>query len=114
MVSCLSRLDYPNAPLLEVGTRSRPIALPMELCVISPGQRRLKLTPEQTSEMIRHAAARPQVRANFITDTVARTSGFDSDPNLKEFGIKVEPRMIEVGFSCSSRSENRGNWRHFR
>lgn len=87
----------PLVPCLEGGSRKRPIALPLELCTIAPGQRRLQLTPDQTAAMIRTAAARPHQRAEFITRIMQRTTGFESDPHLREFGVRVDPRMIKVG-----------------
>lgn len=94
----MCRLEMPDAPCLEAGSGSRRIALPMELCTIAPGQRHLRLTPDQTATMIRTAAAPPSERERFITETVGQTAGFGNDPQLREFGVRVEPRMIEVNW----------------
>jgi hypothetical protein len=55
-------LRFPNLPCINVGpSSSKPVFIPPEMCATVPGQRRTKLTPMQTREIIKLAAQRPQV-----------------------------------------------------
>lgn len=71
----------------------------MEVCKIASGQRKLKLDERQTSEMIKTAAKRPQDRAAFIEKAVTEQANFPNDPVAKAFGLKVNPKMMEVEVS---------------
>jgi hypothetical protein len=56
-------LRFPNLPCINVGpSSSKPVFIPPEMCAVVPGQRRTKLTPMQTREIIKLAAQRPMVR----------------------------------------------------
>lgn len=80
-----------------MGNTKRPIYLPLEVCKIAKGQRRLKLDERQTAEMIKTAGKKPQERANFIQRAVNEQAKFPTDPVIAAFGMKVDPRMMEVG-----------------
>lgn len=57
-------LRFPNLPCINVGpSSSKPVFIPPEMCETVAGQRRTKLTPMQTREIIKLAAQRPMVRA---------------------------------------------------
>ncbi|KAF2021031.1 Piwi-domain-containing protein [Aaosphaeria arxii CBS 175.79] len=96
------RLQLPQAPLVNYGTRESPKWIPGELCSILPGQlaRRL-LSGKQTSEMIKFAARRPVDNAESIvrdglqvTKIMPVAQGLNT--NLKPFGIKVATTLLTV------------------
>ena len=99
----MRRLQHPQAPCLNVGTATRPIYLPTEVCKIAKGQRRLKLDERQTAEMIKVAAKKPRERAAFIEQAVTQRANFPEDPTVNAFGMRVVPRMMEVGLTCMTR-----------
>ena len=70
--------------------------MPMELCTVAPGQRRLKLNEKQTAAMIKLAAQKPWDRQARIADYVNKTSGLLTAPTPKEFSLTVSPKMMEV------------------
>ena len=43
----MSRLQHPQLPCLNVGRATKVIWMPLELCHIAKGQRRLKLNPDE-------------------------------------------------------------------
>ena len=43
----VSRLQHPQLPCLNVGRATKVIWMPLELCHIAKGQRRLKLNPDE-------------------------------------------------------------------
>ncbi len=45
---------------------SRKVSIPPELCIIRPGQRKLKLEPGQTDMMIKFTARQPEDRRQYI------------------------------------------------
>lgn len=56
-------LKYPNFPCLQVGSETKKVFLPLEVCDITTGQHyKRKLQPQQTAEMIRFTATPPQDR----------------------------------------------------
>ncbi|KAG9732858.1 Piwi-domain-containing protein, partial [Aureobasidium melanogenum] len=74
-------LQYPDLPVLNVGTRSDPSYLPIELASVLPGQpvRRL-LSGSQTEHMLRFAARAPRLNAESIAGTPGnglKTMGFN-------------------------------------
>lgn len=71
--------------------------MPMELCNVAPGQRRLKLNEKQTAAMIKLAAQKPWDRSARIQEYVSKSSGLLQDQTLKDFNLTVSPKMIEVG-----------------
>ena len=85
---------------MNVGSPKKPTYLPIEVCKIAAGQRRLKLDDRQTSEMIKTAAKRPHERAAFIEKAVNEQAKFPDDPVAKAFGLKISPKMMEVSLLC--------------
>ncbi|KAI1771467.1 Piwi-domain-containing protein [Hypoxylon cercidicola] len=84
------RLRRPQWPIIE---SSRGGYFPMELCNTIPHQRyNYKLNPQQTSDMIKQAATRPQKRRNDIMEGVKHLK-WNQDPCLKAFGINVSSTM---------------------
>ena len=70
--------------------------MPIELCNVAPGQRRLKLNEKQTAAMIKLAAQKPWDRSGRIHEYVSKSSGLLQDQTLKDFNLTVSPKMIEV------------------
>ena len=106
----MCRLKYPTAPCLNVGSPQRPSYLPLEVCSIAPGQRRLKLDERQTAEMIKTAAKKPHERAAFIEKAVNEQAQFPNDPVAKAFGLKINPKMMEVNLQWSVSLEELSVW----
>ncbi|OAA54541.1 eukaryotic translation initiation factor [Niveomyces insectorum RCEF 264] len=80
-------------PVVET---TRDGAFPMEVCHVLPWQRyNFKLNSAQTADMIKFAVTRPAERGKNITENVNRL-GWNTDENLREFGIRVNPNMAQV------------------
>ncbi|KAK3675877.1 hypothetical protein LTR78_004069 [Recurvomyces mirabilis] len=63
-------LQQPKLPVLNVGTRTDPQYLPVELCTVLPGQPYTRLlSGDQTSEMLKFAARFPNLNAMSIAGT---------------------------------------------
>lgn len=88
-------LKYPNLPAVNIGSKRKPTWLPMELCQVAPGQRCSNINDLDTAEIIRHTSQKPKFRADNIMDQV-RSAGFENDPYLAAFGMKVDLRMEQV------------------
>ncbi|KAH8777302.1 eukaryotic translation initiation factor-like protein 2C 2 [Hyaloscypha finlandica] len=66
---------------------------PMELCHLIPNQRyNFKLSPDQTSAMIKFAVTRPKQRIESINHGVGMLK-WNEDPYLKHFGMNIDPNM---------------------
>ena len=118
------RLKYPNMPLVEVGGKNR-VHLPMEVLRVIKGQRMsAKLTPDQTSVMIKKTTQKPHLRVQTIQQQTAENE-YDRDPVLSEFHVSVKQRMVRLNgrvlpppmlqYNTSSRQStvkpNDGVWR---
>ncbi|KAG9595302.1 Piwi-domain-containing protein, partial [Aureobasidium melanogenum] len=94
-------LQHPELPVLNVGTRSDPSYLPIELASVLPGQpvRRL-LSGSQTEHMLRFAARAPRLNAESIAGTPGnglKTMGFNGPAQvLNNFGIDIGKELITV------------------
>ncbi|KAH0342200.1 Piwi-domain-containing protein, partial [Aureobasidium melanogenum] len=94
-------LQHPDLPVLNVGTRSDPSYLPIELATVLPGQpvRRL-LSGSQTEHMLRFAARAPRLNAESIAGTPGnglKTMGFNGPAQvLNNFGIDIGKELITV------------------
>ncbi|XP_066249645.1 protein argonaute-2-like isoform X2 [Euwallacea similis] len=85
------RVMYPNLPTLWVGNQNRQdrILLPLELCTIIEGQNvNRKMTENQTSKMIRHAATDTATRKKKIIQGI-EMANYNHNPCVKEFGFSV-------------------------
>ncbi|KAH6682517.1 Piwi domain-containing protein [Halenospora varia] len=79
-----------NLPLI---TTERDGMFPMELCQLVPNQQyKFKLSPDQTSAMIKFAVTRPQARIGSINHGVGMLS-WNTDKYLNHYQIKVENQM---------------------
>ena len=64
---------YAHLPCLHVGNPKKSVYIPMELCETVPGQRCLKkLNEDQTANMIKLTAKRPDQRKKAIDDIVCK------------------------------------------
>ncbi|KRY38161.1 putative protein tag-76 [Trichinella spiralis] len=90
-------LKYPNLPLVQVGSKTKAIYFPVELCQVANCQRyNKKLKACQTTSIIRFASTDAPTRNLKCIDMVKK-SNFNSDPFLKSFGvqIKAEPMIVD-------------------
>lgn len=81
-------LQYPTLPTVDVGSRTKPILIPLELCVIIPGQLRSKsITGEISAKIIEHAAMLPQDRYRNITTGSTFFDALAGDQDADHFGL---------------------------
>lgn len=81
-------LQYPTLPTVDVGSRTKPILIPLELCVVIPGQLRSKsITGEISAKIIEHAAMLPQERYRNITTGSTFFDALASDQDAAHFGL---------------------------
>ncbi|KAL8726906.1 MAG: hypothetical protein Q9166_006395 [cf. Caloplaca sp. 2 TL-2023] len=87
-------LQWPDLPVVQC-TRKK-IVYPMELCTMMPGQRYpYKLNEQQTSQMIKFAVQPPDQRLASI-QAGTRMLGWDNDPVLKHYGLRINPEPINT------------------
>ncbi|KAF2762224.1 Piwi-domain-containing protein [Pseudovirgaria hyperparasitica] len=88
----------PSLPLINVKSKENPTYLPVEVCYVRAGQAApSKLSPSQTQQMIRFAVRKPRQNAHSITKDGPRVLGLHSvNPLWREFGLKVDPKLISV------------------
>ncbi|KAJ1508965.1 hypothetical protein HMI54_002762 [Coelomomyces lativittatus] len=94
-------LQYPKLPCIVSdprGGQGKSVSLPIELCIINPGQRnRGKLTDEQTSAIIRSAALKPLDRQRKIKELASALLDLEaSNPTLNAFGIKMDSNFVAL------------------
>lgn len=71
-------------PVVNVGSKDKPVYLPVEVCQIEPGQPvGTKLSPSQTSQMLAFAVRfrTPAQNAGSIVSTGANMLGIGENPN---------------------------------
>ncbi|KDQ20605.1 hypothetical protein BOTBODRAFT_151362 [Botryobasidium botryosum FD-172 SS1] len=85
-------------PLVDVGTKEKPILLPPEVCTILPNQPfRGKLSDAHTASMITYACQPPNVNlASIIGEGLPRLGYVPSQQPLQNFGISVGASMAVV------------------
>ena len=92
-------LEYPNLPLLWVGSKQKTIYIPMEFCqmVEQPMPRKKKLADDAVAKMIRFTAVKPADRQKKIVESLVKcNSKYKDDPYCKEFGISVSGEMATL------------------
>lgn len=99
------KIRYPDLPTVNIGSKQRPLLIPAELVQVPGGQNRSsKVKGDMTAQMIRLAAAKPQDRVTFLTDTgvLNNDSGgivnvLSNDVTSKAFGLdSVRPELLQV------------------
>lgn len=92
------RLQHLELPCVHVGARNRQIFLPVEVCVVAARQRCMRLSDQQTTQMLRVACVAPVQRKRDIEaimrDHIAPQAPAPRDPVLPAFGLTIESRMI--------------------
>jgi hypothetical protein len=63
---------------------------------VIPGQRKLRLDPGQTMEMLKAAEQSPSEKSAHI-QTIFDSMGFDKEPTLKAWGTAVSNKLVTVG-----------------
>lgn len=90
-------LKYPELPVLHVGSRTRNIYLPLELCGIPAGQAtNRKVTPNCVAAMIKYSATSTDDRKRKIMDLLRRIDYASQNGEVKGFGINVEKGFQKV------------------
>ncbi|KAL9244297.1 hypothetical protein vseg_018089 [Gypsophila vaccaria] len=83
-------------PCLDVGTPSKPIYLPVELCSMVSLQRYKKsLSPAQQVTLVEKTKQKPLERMKALTDEV-ENSHYKNDPLLATCGISIEKTFMHV------------------
>ena len=82
--------------MLNVGTPAKAIYLPMEVCKLAPGQRQLKLDSQQTANMIKVTAQKPDSRCRRIDKALNQDGKLSTDPVVRAFGMQVSNQMTTV------------------
>lgn len=89
------KIHFPNLPC--VMKANGKTGFPFEALSIAPGQRYdRKLSPQQTSDMIRATVIRPDKRATTIMDAVQKRMKYNENVWLKDFGVNISDKMMEV------------------
>lgn len=104
-----TRLANPTLPCVKTSPR-RDEFIPIEMMEVCENQRRSKMTPKQTSTMIRTAALKPDVRQQSAQKSI-QTASYNTDDTCKAFGLTVKPEMMKVNARILEvpRLEYRGN-----
>jgi eukaryotic translation initiation factor 2C len=72
------KIKDPELPVVNVGSRQNPSYLPVDVCMVLPGQpSNTKLSPSQTQRMISYAVRRPAQNAQSIVTNGTGLLGFD-------------------------------------
>ncbi|KAI1847612.1 hypothetical protein JX266_006464 [Neoarthrinium moseri] len=87
----------PDWPVVNTGTKLKPVYMPAELVEIIPGQAlRRKTTAEETRDMILFACRSPFANATSLITTGRACLGLDGNPALMRFGISVDKTLLKV------------------
>ncbi|KAK7942912.1 Piwi domain-containing protein [Apiospora aurea] len=87
----------PNLPVINAGTKEKPIYIPAEFVTIKAGQAvRRKTTPEETREMIEFACRSPFANATSIATLGRQSLGLDNSEVLKAFNVAVGKKLLTV------------------
>ena len=82
--------------MLNVGTPAKAIYLPIEVCRLASGQRQLKLDSQQTAQMIKVTAQKPDQRSRRIDKALNQDSKLSTDAVVRTFGMQVSNQMSTV------------------
>lgn len=92
-------LQFPDLPVVDTGSRARPIYIPSELCEIEPGQPYGKLDDQEVAQMIKFACNKPGLTAAFIQNEGLAAFKFTQATQaapIKGFGITIAEEMTAV------------------
>eukprot|EP00898_Chlorokybus_atmophyticus_P007083 jgi/Chlat1/7376/Chrsp6S07414 len=118
-------LKYPKLPCANAarGLNANPQYYPLEVLKVVAGQRHIgRLSARQVAEMLKVQKQRPDQRKQDIDRTV-RECRFETDRYTRQFGVYVNPNMLEVNarvlrppqlqYSHSQVSQKPGSWSMF-
>jgi len=88
-------LQFPQLPVLRIGSPKKPNWLPMEVCSIAPGQKLDKLTDMHTSEIIRQTCKKPFDRNATIHEQYEKASGIIGS-YCEPFGLRLKGQAVSV------------------
>ncbi|KAK6854597.1 hypothetical protein PG995_009690, partial [Apiospora arundinis] len=95
-----TRYNYtvePNLPVINAGTKDKPIYIPAEFVTIKAGQAvRRKTTPEETRSMIEFAVRSPFANATSIATLGRESLGLDNNKVLNAFNVTVGKNLLSV------------------
>ncbi|XP_051134419.1 protein argonaute MEL1-like isoform X2 [Andrographis paniculata] len=90
------RLRWTNLPAIQVGSDSKPVSIPMEICKIVGGQRySKKLNERQVSALLKATCKRPNERQKTIEEMV-RKNNYAADRLAQQFGIQVKTELATI------------------
>ncbi|KAI6174749.1 Piwi domain protein [Aphelenchoides fujianensis] len=90
-------LRFPALPCLQVGSPSRQIFIPLELCELAHPQKFVrKLTDQQTASIIRNASRDAEWREGAIRQMAHDALFSQPDRFLEEFGLRVGQQLVET------------------
>lgn len=86
-----------NLPLVNAGTKGRPVYFLAQLCALLPGQSiKTKLNPREQDAMIQFACRAPSANALSVTKNARAVLGLDNNKLLGKFGVAVGKELITV------------------
>ncbi|CAK4212381.1 unnamed protein product [Aphanomyces euteiches] len=89
-------LRHPEWPCAQIGKKSKPQFLPLEVCETIGGQKvTRKETPNQVANIIKYTCTKPEERRRKIEDQIANAH-FEADNCLEAFGATINPKMLAV------------------
>ncbi|KAI0408285.1 Piwi-domain-containing protein [Xylaria palmicola] len=87
----------PNHPVVNVGTKAKPVYMPAEFVEVIDGQPlRRKTTPNETRDMINFSCRSPFANATSISTFGRQVLGLDDPQVLSRFGIQVGKSLLTV------------------
>ncbi|KAI0813140.1 ribonuclease H-like domain-containing protein [Xylaria sp. FL0064] len=87
----------PNYPVVNVGSKIKPVYMPAELVKIIDGQAlRRRLTLDETRGMINFSCRSPYANATSISTYGRQILGLDGSKSLSDFGIRVDKTLLTV------------------
>ncbi|KAJ8126654.1 hypothetical protein O1611_g6984 [Lasiodiplodia mahajangana] len=87
----------PEFPLVNVGTKVKPVYMPAEFVQVLDGQPvRRKTTPDETRDMINFSCRSPFANATSISEMGRKVLGLDKSEFLSRFGIKIDGKLLTV------------------
>ncbi|TRX95539.1 hypothetical protein FHL15_003497 [Xylaria flabelliformis] len=87
----------PDHPVVNVGTKIKPVYMPAEFVEVLDGQPvRRKTTAEETRGMITFSCRSPFANAKSISTYGRQVLGLDDSESLKRFGIQVGKMLLTV------------------
>lgn len=87
----------PDLPVINAGTKDKPVYIPAEFVTIKAGQAvRRKTTPEETREMIDFAVRSPFANATSIATLGRQSMGLDNSKVLSAFNVTIGKNLLSV------------------